>query len=51
MICYAIRLKWTGELIKSSDGKVYKFETCKEANRMANVCYLSKMYEIVKVEG
>ncbi len=48
---YAIKLKRTGELVRSSDGKIYTYETYQEAERMAKICYPSWMYEIVKVEG
>jgi len=51
MICYAIRLKQIGKLLRNSGGKIYTFKDHRKAERMANICYSSKMYEIVKVEG
>jgi hypothetical protein len=49
---YAIKLKHSGKHVRCSDGRVYKFESYEEAEKIAKLCYTSrKIYEIVKVEG
>jgi len=47
---YAIKLKSTGDLVRCTDGTVYTFETLRQAEEMAKLCYSERMCEIVKVE-